>query len=273
MGKVYPVEQKLNSLPRPGSVLDIQARLLLWCRRSDSGLARVEFTSEPARQRVLQGMRSALVEAGIPFREIRLSHDQQPTPLVRDLITELKRLPRGVVSLDGFPAALPADSTQLNSALYVFNFNRENLAQPHQRQIWWMPPYFADVFLRCVPDLNSWFLLRLQLTEEVQSSAVIQRDGGFREEDVDFGSGSVTARQQAMDFGRRLEHGLRQGVPATELREHLLYPALAGLERAGLQKESIDFRDNYMHRLFDGGIYDNLPVGPIDSLNLQRPSG
>ena len=41
-----------NRSPSPGSIGDIRRRLVLWCERSESGLARVEFSSEGARRRV-----------------------------------------------------------------------------------------------------------------------------------------------------------------------------------------------------------------------------
>ncbi len=71
------------------------------------------------------------------------------------MLSQLRTLEPGVVSISGFPSAFPHDDD-----FYPLNANRENFAETPHRQIWWMPVSFTDRFLRLAPDLNSWFLIR-----------------------------------------------------------------------------------------------------------------
>jgi hypothetical protein len=87
------------------------------------------------------------------------------------LFTELEKLESGVVSISGFENAFRRD-IPLVEALRVINFNRENLAQFNLRQIWWMSRPFHSEAIRVMPDLNSWFSLRLFLTEDSPSDIV-----------------------------------------------------------------------------------------------------
>ena len=228
-----------NNTPTPGSVADIQARLLLWCRRAGPGLARVEFTDERVRQRIVHGLRAELGSNGVLFNEITLPVDKEPTALVRDLLHRLERLPAGVVSVDGFPAALPASPNDLAGALYAFNFNRENLARPPQRQIWWMPPHFAEAFLRAVPDLDSWFVVKLRLTE---IPPLVSEPAPYEIRTRESFATPISpedARRQAGDLMERLKRGLAEGLSAQELYDHLILPGSRVLRKAGLEKEAI----------------------------------
>jgi tetratricopeptide (TPR) repeat protein len=226
-----------SSAPSAGSIDDVRERLLLWCRRSESGFARVEFTSETARRRVVQGLRTGLTAAGIPLNEITLPTGMEPARLARDMLWRLEKLPPGVVSIDGFASALPDDPAGRADALYRFNLNRERLSRPQQRQIWWMPPHFAEAFVRVVPDLDSWFLVRLRLTE------VSALDAGIWQDTVEVarspaGLDPATARRLAEDYVQRFELGQQQGLPAAELEDKLLLPAITALRQAGLRAEA-----------------------------------
>jgi len=235
MASVCPVA--LSKVAAPGSIADIRARLLLWCQRTESGLARVELTSEEARRRVTAGLRPALVERGIAFHEVDLPTGMDATRLVRDLLWRLETLSPGVVSVNGFAAALPDQPEALAAALYLFNFNRERLARPRQRQIWWMPRHLAEAFLRIAPDLDSWFLVKLQLTETPATTASITASE-FTQPDTAPRLSPEAARQQAEDYLARLERGREQGFAAPELEEKLLFPAIAILRQAGLEQEA-----------------------------------
>src|SRR5712692_8965891 len=139
-----------KALPmRSGSIEDIVARLTLWGRRAPKGLARVEFDSEFARKRVVNGLRLALAEAGILFHEIELPVRTPTSRVVRGLVERLTALASGVISISGFATAFP-DDIPLEDSLRIFNFNRENLARPAVCQIWWMPTSFAEQFIRAV---------------------------------------------------------------------------------------------------------------------------
>ena len=124
----------------------------------------MEFDSEPARLQAVESLRLALAEAGLPLHEISLPTGRRPSQLVRELIGQLSAISDGVVSITGFASAF-SDPNSLQDALQVLNFNRELLAQPALRQIWWMPTGFAEAFIRAVQDLDSWFLVRLHLKE------------------------------------------------------------------------------------------------------------
>ncbi|MGP0066444.1 MAG: tetratricopeptide repeat protein [Isosphaeraceae bacterium] len=69
-----------------------------------------------------------------------------------------------VVSITGLVTAVPDDS--LPEFLGHLTWNRERLAGYNHRQIWWMTPSFVDAFIHTVPDLASWFMVRLTLSEE-----------------------------------------------------------------------------------------------------------
>jgi tetratricopeptide (TPR) repeat protein len=215
----------------------VRERLLLWCRRSESGFARVEFTSETARRQVVQGLRTALTAAGIPLHEITLPTGMEPAQLLRDLLWRLERLPPGVVSIDGFASALPDDTAGRADALYRFNLNRERLSRPQQRQVWWMPTHFAEAFVRVVPDLDSWFLVRLRLAEVSALDAAIGQDNVAVSRSP-AGLDPDSARRLAEDYIRRFELGRQHGLPAAELEDNLLLPAITVLRQSGLSAEA-----------------------------------
>jgi hypothetical protein len=68
-----------------GSINDITQRLLLWGKRTGMGLLRVEFSSEFARQEVLQRLQVELVQLKVPFRDIVLPTYQQPAVVADEL--------------------------------------------------------------------------------------------------------------------------------------------------------------------------------------------
>ena len=159
-------------LPSEASVADVAARLALWARRAAKGLARVEFISDFSRRDTVTALRAAL-PASLPVHEIKLPFQKPPLEVVHFLRERLRELPPGIVSVTGFAAAFSADCP-LEDALRVLNFHREELAQFPLRQIWWMPPPFVDAFLRFIPDLDSWFLVRLTLSEVIVDKFVEQ---------------------------------------------------------------------------------------------------
>lgn len=148
-----------------GTLADVQARLLLWCRRATAGLSRVEFSDGTARSQVVAALRSELGKLRIPFHEVILPSRQAPSDLPGFLVVRLRSLSPGVVSVSGFEEALPEKDPELSEALFAFAFNRERLESSGHRQIWWLTPQFEEHFYRKVPDLASWFILRLRLEE------------------------------------------------------------------------------------------------------------
>jgi hypothetical protein len=160
-----------HNLSETGSIIDIEKRLVLWARRSPKGLARVEFASEFSRQQVVQQVRSALAEQKIPFHEITLPSQQDPEILVAELLQELGQLKLGVVSITGFSTAF-TNKVPLEEAMRILNFNRERLVAHALNQIWWITPSFLQTSIHAMPDINSWFSVKLQLTALVPSGGV-----------------------------------------------------------------------------------------------------
>ena len=149
----------------PGSIADTAARLEVWAQHAPRGLARVRFDSEFARLAVVRLLADRLGVEEIPVHEIALPPRRSPAETVRTLIDRLSGLEPGVASISGFATAFPVDG--LVDFLRVLNFSRERLADFPLRQIWWLPDGLLDAFLRVAPDLNSWFLVRLDLDEDV----------------------------------------------------------------------------------------------------------
>ncbi len=153
-----------------GSIDHTLGRLLLWSQRPTRGLARVEFYSEFARQAVMQKLRNELQSQDINLTEIHLPLWSSPAQVLNFLLDELAKAGTGVVSIIGFETAF--NPRNLGQALGILNFNRENFAQFNGRQIWWMSQDFLNWVINFMPDLNSWFTLRLSLTENLPFDSV-----------------------------------------------------------------------------------------------------
>ena len=158
----------------PGSIAAAATRLLRWGRIAPSGLARVEYISDTSQMAALQRLREGFQQAGIPFFEIALPPRRSASEQVGFLRARLALIESGVVSITGFAHAFSEDTPLLES-LRVLNFNRENLADFPLRQIWWMPRDFTQTFGQSIPDLNSWFIIKLRLDEIIVPLAVTSR--------------------------------------------------------------------------------------------------
>ncbi len=230
-----------------GSVEDVVARLESWCLRAPKGFARVEFESAYARRAVLHRLRPKLSAQHLPLREIELQSNS-PSSLADRLIRSLRCWESGVISISGFEAALAlsaaigeADPTRTDAfspadALQGLNFHREELARPAIRQIWWMTPWFAELLVRAAPDLDSWFMVRVRVTENVPAPAeeegMIQGDGRRR--------GAITdARQRALVLVDRFRRGLEAGEPLDDLERSYALRALIALQAAGATSEAL----------------------------------
>lgn len=156
--------KKLQKQIEPGSIEEIASALLVWAEHATQGLARVEFVSELARQRVDQQIAQVLAEKEIPFQSIQLPVKKSATEVVEYLKEQLESVGDGVVSVHGFETAFD-EPFPFPQALGTINFKREVLARLPLRQIWWMTPLLAEEFITRIPDINSWFILRLRLTE------------------------------------------------------------------------------------------------------------
>jgi hypothetical protein len=223
-----------------GSISDISRRLILWGRRSDQGMARVEYSSEFARQQVTQQLQAALSEVGVTYREISLPSQQSADRVVADLLDRLMQSPTGVVSIVGFGAAFATQST-LADDLRVLNFNRERFLAFPGRQIWWVTPVFLQRVIHAIPDLNGYFSPRLCLSEAIFADSA--RDGTL------LTTGSTVniedARQRSQQLIRQFEAARRGGAKDDTLLITYLLPALDALAEVGAQQELHDLTQQF----------------------------
>jgi tetratricopeptide (TPR) repeat protein len=220
-----------------GSINDITQRLLLWGKRTGMGLLRVEFSSEFARQAVLQRLQSELAQFKVPFKDIVLPTYQQPAILADTLEQALDQCESGVVSISGFATAF-SPNIPLAEAMYSLNIRRERLAQRPLRQIWWMTPVFYQTALHAMPDLMSWFSLRLELTESVKVENLFEASSGPTVNIDD-------ARRRSLHLIQRFEQALEAGGDSEELLRLYLLPALEALAEVGAQKDLRDLTSQF----------------------------
>jgi len=223
-----------------GTIADIAARLTLWSRNAPRGLVRVEFSSEFARQQVVARLAAALKDAEVPFHEIDLPSAQPPQALLKFLLERLDALDGGVVSIHGFATAF-AREVPLSAGLYALNLNREVLAQRPLRQIWWMTPPFASAVVRTIRDLDSWFILRLRLTESMPRSSgqMMMLGNGLLSDGLLGERASVNideARSHSDYLLQRFHQALAAGDPAAEVFRVYGWPAIEALLAAKAER-------------------------------------
>jgi tetratricopeptide (TPR) repeat protein len=213
-----------------GTIADITQRLLIWGRWPGMGLVWVEFSSEFARQAVLQRLQSELSQHQIPFQEIGLPTHQAPAVLADGLLRSLEQCQAGVVSVSGLATAF-SQNVLLAEGLLALNLRRELLAQRPLRQIWWMTPVVLQTALHAIPDLMSWFGLRLHLTETVKVEQLRETPSGAAVNVDD-------AKRRAFQLIQRFEQAQQQpGADGAELLVLYLLPALEALAEANAQKD------------------------------------
>jgi tetratricopeptide (TPR) repeat protein len=253
-----------NSNNQIGSIANTRDRLLLWANRPIGSLIRAEYASEFARQSVIDQMRVALSDRFIPFHELVLPAQQEPVEVVKTILATIESLPMGVLSVTGFANAF-SNKTPLPDAMRVLNFNRDKLVANSLCQIWWMTPVFAHMSLFAMPDITSWFIAKLQLTEHVPID-----DGMQPLTEVMSAGGSYAniddARRRAQNLLQRLQIAKEAGVDDGELLETLLLPALEALAEVGAQK---DLRDLSLQ--FEGMLGQlQIPASPRLCIALGR---
>lgn len=162
---LFPVEQNSTTQPfEAGSLTEVVAHLTLWGEAVPDGLALVEYFSETLRDRAVGELARLFGEQQISFHTLELPQNTSSSAVVSFLLEQFRRLPDGVVSLN-WNASVFSSSEELDDSLRVLNFYRESLAQFPLRQIWWMPHSFAQHVRVAIPDLYSWFFVRLELTQ------------------------------------------------------------------------------------------------------------
>jgi tetratricopeptide (TPR) repeat protein len=220
-----------------GSINDITQRLLIWGKRSGMGLVRVEFSSEFSRQEVLQRLQAELTQLTVPFKDIVLPTYQPPAVLADELEQALDQCESGVVSISGFATAF-SSTVPLAEAMYYLNIRRELLTQRPLRQIWWMTPIFYETALHAMPDLMSWFGLRLDLTESVKVENLFQTSSGSTVNIDD-------AKRRSLNLIQRFEQAHQAGGDSEELLRYYLLPALEALAEVGAQKDLRDLTSQF----------------------------
>jgi tetratricopeptide (TPR) repeat protein len=221
-----------------GSIVDIQNRLILWANRSHQGLARVEFASEFSRQQVVQAVRSAVTAQGLGFDEIVLPSQSDPEFVVSTLIDRLALQPPGVVSITGFSTAFDRQ-TSLAEALRIVNYNRDRYIVSGVKQIWWMTPALMQIAIHAMPDLNSWFAPRLQLTEAIRANQSTEIETALYFARSSYANMADTHRR-VENLLQRFHQAQAAHLPDEELLANYLLPALESLEEVGAQQELRD---------------------------------
>jgi tetratricopeptide (TPR) repeat protein len=227
---------ELSNSNESGSITDTRNRLLLWAGRPVGSLIRAEFSSEFSRQRVIDELHNTLADRGIPFHELVLSVQQEPVDVVRQILAQIDILPTGVLSVTGFSSAF-TNKVPLADAMRVLNYNRDKIVANSLCQIWWMTPAFANMSLFAMPDITSWFIAQLNLTEsppikEVEPKSIHIDDGIYANID--------DARRRSQNLLQRMQVAQKAGVDDSELLETYLIPALEILAEVGAQKDLHD---------------------------------
>jgi hypothetical protein len=195
-----------------GSIAAVTERLRLWCARRDKGLARVEWDSALARREVVDRLK----RAGVPVIEIDLPAGATAEATVAGLLDQLRGAGGSAVSITGIEWAFPERGSHLDT-LAALGFQRETLASLPVRQIWWLPSSLTERFMLSVPDLDSWFQLRLHLTEALPPPAGVGRERGTVSVEE--------ARSLARRFWDRLEPAREQNFPEERIWEELARPS------------------------------------------------
>ena len=158
--------------------------------------------------------------------------DQSPGTVIRDLESNLDSCGEGIASVTGLEWAFPEDHRI--EALASLNFSRENFAERPLLQIWWLPSHLAGQFILGAPDLDSWFQLRLHLTE------ILVGEGIGQSLEL-FGTGALSVEEAvatAMRYWERSEPARLQGTPPERIWAELAFPAAEALTRAGLEVQA-----------------------------------
>jgi len=233
-----------------GSIQETFEILKRWCLRPGRGLVRAGWDSIISRERVTDLLRSALAEAGVPFQEMELPAGASSDKVARDLLSELATFPPGAVSITGLEWAYP-EGGSLYQTLGALNFIREPIASFPLRQIWWMPQHIAEQFVVTIPDLESWFSLRLHLEEVLRADS-----RGRSPDEAARAISTAEASHLADQLVQRMQNAERADIPDERIWSELGRPLLKLLAEGGLN----DDREYWLVRLgsFRGRLEDRV---------------
>lgn len=244
----------------------VLARLQRFCRQPQGGFARVDYEFEQQRRSLTDQLRASL---DLPFAELELPTGLTSVQLVDRILEFFDAHPQGVVSLHNFTAALPLDTRELMESLYAFNFRRERLARPGLRQIWWLPTWFGTQFTRTVPDLDSWFLIRLQLEPVKPLSNASELLQQSNDRDPALLMRVEDAKKYAKQQLETLRHSLDSPTPNAELRDRYVVPALRVLRTNGLDADADQLNAEVTALLADRKVPDLDVLRPAPALHAQ----
>ncbi|MEM8502300.1 MAG: tetratricopeptide repeat protein [Cyanobacteria bacterium P01_D01_bin.1] len=259
-----------------GTIDQVSQRLLLWARRDDKGLARVEYASEFSRRELLQRLKS---EGVLPI-EINLPTSQTAAETVSFLLQQLADIAAdgslletsgGVVSVSGFAKAFQLQSS-LADSLRILNFNREALTAFPLQQIWWMTPVLLDTSLHVMPDMHGWFNPQLSLTEVIAASATsgVTVGATARRERSSY-SNIDDARQRSCRLLAELDAALESDASEVALVATYLIPALEAMAEVGARQELRELTVQYEELLNRFYSMNNTEV--LAALNSEEALG
>lgn len=226
-------------VPADGSVDFTARRLRRWLDLPAARTARISYQSEPARLQVLRQLAPLVHDA--PLSRGLLPARQVSQMLALLLSPDIP--PGAAVSFCGFDQAFPATALWAD-ALQVLNVNRENFARAPCKQIWWIPEPRLGAFVRAAPDLDSWFDLKLTLTEVV-APPLPDYQWLRTSEPAALSVLPADARQFAGDLLARARSALAAGEDPSAVRRQLVEPALRVLRAAGLLSEVEDVQNEF----------------------------
>lgn len=242
----------------PGTIANIAARLALWGTRASKGLARVEFSSDFSRRKVDALVRDACDAKRVPFYSIELPQDTPAPEIVTYLKEQMSPLSHGLVSITGWETAFPP-AVDLLDSLRVLNYNRENLAQFPLCQIWWMTGPFTDAVIQNIPDLASWFIVRLTLQENLAPPREETRGPTVP---LASPEQQAAARNRSADIVERVHNALHQDASLPELSD-LADDAVNELRDVGLGQESHILSEDLLTRLLTSAPYQEYLSGTL----------
>lgn len=244
--------------PDAETIAGVAARLALWGKRAPKGLARVEFSSDFSRREVDARLRDACAESDFPFYSIELPRNTPAAEVITHLKEKMAPLPHGLVSITGWATAFLPD-VDLVDSLRVLNYNRENLAQFPLCQVWWMTRPFTDAVIRNIPDLASWFIVRLTLQENIAAPKAETDEPPVPPASPER---QAAARHRSTDLVERFHNALNIGADLLDLSD-LANAAAGELADVGLAKEAHFLSEDFIVRLQDSASYRNYLSGAL----------
>ena len=205
-------------------------RIIRWVRDSRTGLARVTHSSDAARRATWELLKAAAAPDSAV--EIKLPDRVAPSRLASQVRELLEAVPGGLVSVP-WTLSVVEPPLDLEKALSGVSLLREALADLPLHQVWWMSQEFTDRLTAAVPDLESWFVLRLS----VEVPVVAVGDGNWISSS-DNVSDPAEARRQANSLVSRAREAFFRGEPADLVWTQLVTPAISVLNASSLQAEA-----------------------------------